>query len=262
MFAWGLPEPPSPDEFARTTPPIAPVPAGTARPRWSVTIPTYNCADLLERTLASVLAQDPGADAMEIVVVDDCSTRDDPAAIAAAVGHGRVAFRRNPQNLGPTATFNACVGRARGRWVHLLHGDDMVLPGFYAECDRIVDAHPDVVMIIGPVVTIDPEDRWTAVIGPDRAVRARTSTTSWRSGRRSSSRSSRASPCVATPTSAAGSRRSSATSPIGTCGSGSASSAPWWCTMRPYGLYASTAADTGSTSAWRRTSRKPTSARA
>ena len=166
MFAWGLPEPPSPEEFARTTPAIPPVPPGTPRPRWSVTIPTYDCADLLARTLASVLAQDPGGNAMEIVVVDDCSTRDDPAAVVAAVGRGRVEFRRNPQNLGPTATFNACLRHARGHWVHLLHGDDMVLPGFYAECDRIIEAHPDATMIIGQVVTIDPEDRWTDVIGP------------------------------------------------------------------------------------------------
>jgi GT2 family glycosyltransferase len=166
MFAWGLPAPPSPEAFARTTPAIAPVPPGSPRPRWSVTIPTFNCADLLARTLESVLVQDAGPDAMEIVVVDDCSTRDDPAAVAASVGRGRVDFRPNGRNLGPTATFNACIGHARGHWVHLLHGDDMVLPGFYAECDRIIAAHPDVVMIVGQVVTIDPEDRWTAVIGP------------------------------------------------------------------------------------------------
>ena len=167
MFAWGLPTPPSPGEFARTVATVPPLPPDPDRPTWSVMIPTYNCAPLVRRTLASVLLQDPGPGRMQIEVLDDCSTADDPSAVVAEVGRGRVAFHRNARNLGPTATFTECVRRARGAWIHLLHGDDMVLPGFYAECEGIAHAHPDVVMVLGQVVTVDEEDRWTAVIGPD-----------------------------------------------------------------------------------------------
>lgn len=135
----------------------------------SVMIPTYNCAAYLRETLAGVLAQDLGPEAMQIEVIDDCSTADDPAAIVAELGRGRVVFHRNPRNLGPTATFNACIERARGRWVHILHGDDAVLPGFYEECRRVAVEHPDVVMIVGPLVMIDEVGRWVAVIGPKGA---------------------------------------------------------------------------------------------
>ena len=32
----------------------------------------------------------------------------------------------------PRATaFNTCIERAVGTWVHVLHGDDVVQPGFY-----------------------------------------------------------------------------------------------------------------------------------
>lgn len=167
MRPWGLPPLPSPDVLAARVPRIAPLPTGTARPFWSVMIPTYNCAAYLRRTLASVLAQDPGVDAMHIEVVDDRSTGDHPEAVVDELGSGRVRFGRNPTNLGPTATFNACLERSLGRWVHLLHGDDMVLPGFYEECRRIIARDPEVVMIVGQVVTIDEEDRWTGVIGPE-----------------------------------------------------------------------------------------------
>jgi glycosyltransferase involved in cell wall biosynthesis len=50
---------------------IPPIPDGTPRPLWSVMIPTYNCANYLRETLASVLAQDPGFEIVQIEVVDD-----------------------------------------------------------------------------------------------------------------------------------------------------------------------------------------------
>jgi GT2 family glycosyltransferase len=77
-----------------------------------------------------------------------------------------VVFYRNPCNLGPTQTFNVCVERARGRWVHILHGDDAVLPGLYEECRRAIATRPDLVMVAGPLVMIDETGRWVAVIGP------------------------------------------------------------------------------------------------
>ena len=114
---------------------IAPVPDGAARPRWSVMIPTFNCARYLRETLASVLAQDPGPDRMQIEVVDDASS-DDPAGVVAEVGQGRVALFRQPVNRGHILNFATCVDRARGEIVHLLHGDDLVLPGFYEALGR------------------------------------------------------------------------------------------------------------------------------
>jgi glycosyltransferase involved in cell wall biosynthesis len=160
-----LPPPPSPEEIRVATPTIAPVSPGP-RPFFSVMIPTYNCAGYLRETLASVLAQDPGPDQMQIEIVDDGSTRDDPEAVVRELGRGRVVFYRNPRNLGPTQTFNVCVERARGHWVHILHGDDAVLPGLYEECRRAIAARPELVMVTGPLVMIDETGRWVAVIGP------------------------------------------------------------------------------------------------
>ena len=112
-------------------PNIAPIPHNVNRPLWSVMIPTYNCADYLEQTLKSVLLQAPGPDEMQIEVIDDCSTQDDPEAVVRAVGQGRVQFFRQPQNVGAIANFNTCINRSVSEIVHILHGDDLVQPGFY-----------------------------------------------------------------------------------------------------------------------------------
>lgn len=101
------------------------------RPFWSVMIPTYNGTKYLEKTLKSVLAQDPGVGEMQIEVVDDCSTKDDPEELVKIIGQGRVSFFRNPQNVGLLPNWDTCIRRANGHWVHILHQDDIVLPGFY-----------------------------------------------------------------------------------------------------------------------------------
>lgn len=116
----------------------------SAQPRWSVMIPTFNCAKFLRQTLQSVLSQDPGPELMQIEVIDDCSTKDDPEAVVREVGKGRVLFHRKETNAGASANFNTCIERSRGKWVHILHGDDWVENGFYQNIDSTVEHLPEV----------------------------------------------------------------------------------------------------------------------
>ena len=118
-------------------------PPSQDEPLWSVMIPTYNCAAYLEQALRSVLTQDPGPHLMQIEVVDDGSTRDDPAEVVARLGRGRVGFHRQAGNVGHTRNFDTCIARARGTLVHILHGDDRVRPGFYARMAALLAARPD-----------------------------------------------------------------------------------------------------------------------
>lgn len=138
-------------------PRIAPVQDHIARPRWSVMIPTYDCAAYLRRTLESVLTQDPGTSTMQIEVVDDCSTRDDPEQVVRDVGAGRVAFFRKTRNEGPTRTFNTCIGRARGHLVHILHGDDYVLPRFYRVVEEAAERHIDTAAFFVRALVVDAQ---------------------------------------------------------------------------------------------------------
>ena len=122
---------------------IEPV-AEANRPLWSVMIPTYNCAGYLRGTLRSVLEQDPGAEIMQIEVVDDCSTEDDPLSVVKEFGLDRVNFYRQPSNVGSLKNFDTCLQRSKGQLVHVLHGDDCVRKGFYSKIQSAFEQHPEI----------------------------------------------------------------------------------------------------------------------
>lgn len=141
-------------------PKISPVQQGVDRPFWSVMIPTYNCADYLVETLKSVLEQDPGSENMQIEVVDDCSTKDDPEAVVKEHGKGRVSFFRQPRNVGAQLNFNTCIERAKGQWVHILHGDDTVLPGCYKRFQEAIEKESTIGAAFCRIIYIDEKSNW------------------------------------------------------------------------------------------------------
>jgi glycosyltransferase involved in cell wall biosynthesis len=141
-------------------PRVEAVPSGVPRPRWSVMIPTYNCADYLVETLASVLFQDPGPARMQIEVVDDHSS-DDPEIVVRRYG-GRVGFYRQPRNVGHIANLNTCLARSTGEIVHVLHGDDAVRPGFYAALEPPF-TDPRIGAAFCRFIAIDGAGHWTTV---------------------------------------------------------------------------------------------------
>jgi glycosyltransferase involved in cell wall biosynthesis len=142
---------------------ILPVPEDMTRPMWSVMIPSYNCANYLRETLTSVLAQDLGPEMMQIEVVDDHSTEDDPEAVVDEVGRGRVGFFRQPVNVGYINNFTTCLQRSRGKLIHLLHGDDVVLRGFYEKLQILFHESSDIGAAFCRVIYMNEQGRWQTV---------------------------------------------------------------------------------------------------
>ena len=101
------------------------------RPFWSVVIPVYNRTDYLLECLVSVLAQWTGEAQMEILVIDNASTS--PLfELVNSIGGGVVHYYRHPHNVGVVRNHNAGIALSRGQWIHILHDDDYILPGFYS----------------------------------------------------------------------------------------------------------------------------------
>jgi glycosyltransferase involved in cell wall biosynthesis len=128
------------ERIPRVPPVIPVVPEGISRPHWSVMIPVYNCSRYLPAALESVVWQ--GERSMQIEVVDDCSTDDDVEALIQKFGNGRVAYFRQPENVGSLRNFHTCLLRAKGQLIHLLHGDDCVKKGFYRQIEKLYGQYP------------------------------------------------------------------------------------------------------------------------
>lgn len=124
-------------------PEILPVPPKISRPLWSVMIPAYNCSVFLPDAIESVLKQDPGEEQMQIEVIDDCSTDADVKKLVEDIGQGRVIYYKQPENVGSLRNFETCLNRSRGKYVHLLHGDDFVLDGFYKKIESLFERFPE-----------------------------------------------------------------------------------------------------------------------
>ena len=145
---------------------IRPLLPDATRPFWSVMIPTYKPrADYLEETLKSVLQQDPGPGQMQIEVVDDGSPNGAPVELVRRLADDRVSVHREPANNGLAGIWNRCIERARGEWVHILHQDDIVLPGFYDHLYRGISCNQDVAMAFCRFAISDANGHWKE-LGP------------------------------------------------------------------------------------------------
>jgi glycosyltransferase involved in cell wall biosynthesis len=124
-------------EFAESGGPAAvpPLPfhePATSEVELSVVMPVWNPDERqLERALNSVAAQEFGDIRCEVVVSDDASTNGVLERVLRRVRRRDVRVHRHPRNIGGMANFNWSIAAARGEWLHMLHQDDWIEPGFY-----------------------------------------------------------------------------------------------------------------------------------
>lgn len=133
--------------------------AAESQTRISVVIPTYEPGRFLPETLRSVLAQDPGRDVMQIAIVDDGSTKSRARDLIADVAPaGRIEVYEHHENLGLAGNWNRAIALARGEFIHILHQDDVVKPGFYQRLIAGLDASPNAGMAFCRHAYVDERD--------------------------------------------------------------------------------------------------------
>jgi len=93
----------------------------------SVVMPTYNCADFIAQSIASVCAQTYKN--WELLIVDDCSS-DNTEEIVSALSETdeRIIYIRLETNSGAAAARNKGIEMARGSYIAFLDSDDLWYP--------------------------------------------------------------------------------------------------------------------------------------
>lgn len=108
-------------------------------PTLSVIIPTYNRADYVRECLRTLARS--GVRDLEIIVVDDGSTDDTAAVVAATEPH---AIYLQQHNQGPAAARNKGFRASHGRYVCFLDCDDEWLPDAASQLVETLDRHPEI----------------------------------------------------------------------------------------------------------------------
>jgi glycosyltransferase involved in cell wall biosynthesis len=111
-----------------------------AVPTIAAVIPLYNKGPHIARALVSALSQSEALD--EIIVVDDGSTDDGPAAVAPFADRVRV-LRREAPGAGGYAARNLAIESTTADWIAFLDADDMWAPGYLATVRRLIAGAPE-----------------------------------------------------------------------------------------------------------------------
>ncbi len=137
-----------PSRYAQTT-------ASDPAPLISLVTPSFNQAPFLERTLQSVLGQQyPHLE----YLVQDGGSRDGTVDLLQRYGP-QLAHWESAADCGQANALNLGFRHAHGEILAYLNSDDLLLPGTLAYVATYFSAHPEVDVVYGHRIVIDPDDR-------------------------------------------------------------------------------------------------------
>jgi glycosyltransferase involved in cell wall biosynthesis len=130
-----------------------------SRMRWpslSVITPSYNQAEYLPRTIASVLSQDYPA--LEYLVMDGASTDGSVAILERHAAAGELGFV-SQKDGGQSAAVNEGFRRTSGEIIGWINSDDLYAPGALRTVGAYFAENPEVEWLFGRCPIVDRDDR-------------------------------------------------------------------------------------------------------
>jgi len=133
-----------------------------SKPLVSVVVANYNGGAFIGEALQSLCGQ--SYEHLEILVVDDCST-DDSLAIIAALGDPRIRVLSTAENSGPYVAANIGIGEARGLLIARLDADDFSFPHrIRYQVQQFVNDR-ELMLLGGRAVQVDEQGNLTRIAG-------------------------------------------------------------------------------------------------
>lgn len=126
-----------------------------------VAIPCYNYAHFLPECVRSVLSQN--VDGLRVIVIDNAST-DDSVGVARelAARDPRVEVVCHEKNLGPHASFNEAIDKAKADYFMILCADDILTADTLFHGIAMLDQFPRVSCVLGTYM-----EPWVGAVLPD-----------------------------------------------------------------------------------------------
>jgi glycosyltransferase involved in cell wall biosynthesis len=134
------------------------------QPFFTIAVPTYNRAELLQRCLERILRQ--SFDDYELLVSDNAST-DNTRQVVESFDDSRISYHCRQQNDGPWANCRDAAAMARGRFLVIHQDDDQLHTSFLQRCHAACAADPAVTAYATPYWRGDPGDGYRAACMPD-----------------------------------------------------------------------------------------------
>jgi len=128
-----------------------------ADPLVSVVVPAYNSARFIAATLDSIIGQDL-AD-REIIVADHASTDGTREIVERYRDVEGVTVLHTDAGGGAPRNFERVSRAARGKYLKLVPGDDVLKPGVLSRQAALLERHPEAVLTSCPREFIDSEGR-------------------------------------------------------------------------------------------------------
>ncbi len=133
-------------------------------PDLSVVLTNYNHAELLPRSIESILSQEfwPG----ELLIVDDCSTDTSVEVIEQYTAkYPFIRLHINQRNLGPGEAMNVGAAMVSGRYLARAAADDWFLPAYFSRGMRMARRYPNAGLIFGQMQCVDGDGKLLETYG-------------------------------------------------------------------------------------------------
>lgn len=113
-------------------------------PKITIAIPTYNRPHLLKEAIDSAINQ-LDFEEYDIIVLDNNPERDcETETLLKSYSNPKISYFKNSQNIGMVGNWNRCFEISSGKWVVLLHDDDLLLPSFLCDTFKILEKKKDI----------------------------------------------------------------------------------------------------------------------
>ena len=106
----------------------------------SVIILSYNYAQLIQKSIDSVLSQTISD--WELIICDDCSQDNSLDILSSYAAQHNIKIHVNPRNLGIYPNAETGIAHSRGKYIKILMADDWLHPDYLKETVALMERYP------------------------------------------------------------------------------------------------------------------------